>query len=45
MAAGFDFDASMAVTALTALETASILLSIAFCVGMVRHMNAAEIGS
>jgi cardiolipin synthase len=45
-ALGFDFDASMAVTALTALVTALTLLSIAFYVAeWVRHMNAAEIGS
>ena len=45
-ALGFDFDASMAVGALTALVTALTLLSIAFYVAeWVRHMNAAEIGS
>jgi cardiolipin synthase len=43
---GFDFDATMAVTALTALVTALTLLSIAFYVAeWVRHMNRAEIGS
>lgn len=42
---GFDFDATMAVTALTALVTALTLLSIAFYVAeWVRHMNRAEIG-
>lgn len=45
-ALGFDFDATMAVIALTALVTALTLLSIAFYVAeWVRHMNAAEIGS
>ncbi|MGA7486362.1 MAG: CDP-alcohol phosphatidyltransferase family protein [Xanthobacteraceae bacterium] len=45
-ALGFDFDATMAVMALTALVTALTLLSIAFYVAeWVRHMNAAEIGS
>ena len=45
-ALGFDFDASMAVAALTALVTALTLLSIAFYVAeWVRHMNAAEIRS
>jgi cardiolipin synthase (CMP-forming) len=43
---GFDFDATMAVTVLTALVTALTLLSIAFYVAeWVRHMNRAEIGS
>ena len=45
-ALGFDFDATMAVVALTALVTALTLLSIAFYVAeWVRHMNAAEIRS
>jgi cardiolipin synthase (CMP-forming) len=44
-AIGFEFDATMAVTALTALVTALTLLSIAFYVAeWVRHMNRAEIG-
>jgi cardiolipin synthase (CMP-forming) len=45
-ALGFDFDATIAVTVLTAVVTALTLLSIAFYVAeWVRHMNAAEIGS
>ena len=45
-AVGFEFDASLAVMALTAIVTALTLLSIGFYVAeWVRHMNAAEIGS
>ena len=45
-ALGFDFDATIAVTVLTAVVTALTLLSVAFYVAeWVRHMNAAEIGS
>jgi cardiolipin synthase (CMP-forming) len=45
-AVGFEFDASLAVMALTAVVTALTLLSIGFYVAeWVRHMNAAEIGS
>jgi cardiolipin synthase (CMP-forming) len=45
-AVGFDFDASLAVSVLTALVAALTLLSIGFYVAeWVRHMNAAEIGS
>ena len=45
-ALGFEFDASLAVMALTAVVTALTLLSIGFYVAeWVRHMNAAEIGS
>src|SRR5215471_14438936 len=44
-ALGFEFDATMAVLALTALVAALTLLSIAFYVAeWVRHMNRAEIG-
>jgi cardiolipin synthase (CMP-forming) len=44
-ARGFDFDAGIAVMALTALVAALTLLSIAFYVAeWVRHMNAAEMG-
>jgi cardiolipin synthase len=44
-AIGFNFDASMAVMALTALVAALTLLSIAFYVAeWVRHMNRAEVG-
>jgi cardiolipin synthase len=43
---GFEFDASLAVMALTAVVTVLTLLSIGFYVAeWVRHMNAAEIGS
>jgi cardiolipin synthase (CMP-forming) len=45
-AVGFEFDASLAVMALTTVVTALTLLSIGFYVAeWVRHMNAAEIGS
>jgi cardiolipin synthase (CMP-forming) len=45
-AVGFEFDASLAVMALTAVVTALTLLSIGFYVAeWVRHMNAAEIDS
>jgi cardiolipin synthase (CMP-forming) len=45
-ALGFEFDASLAVMALTAVVAALTLLSIGFYVAeWVRHMNAAEIGS
>jgi cardiolipin synthase len=45
-AVGFEFDASLAVMALTAVVTALTLLSIGFYVAeWVRHMNAAEIRS
>ena len=45
-ALGFEFDASLAVMALTGVVTALTLLSIGFYVAeWVRHMNAAEIGS
>jgi cardiolipin synthase (CMP-forming) len=44
-ALGFDFNASIAVLALTALVAALTLLSVAFYVAeWVRHMNAAEMG-
>jgi cardiolipin synthase (CMP-forming) len=45
-ALGFEFDASLAVMALTGVVTALTLLSVGFYVAeWVRHMNAAEIGS
>jgi len=44
-ALGFNFDANIAVLALTALVAALTLVSIAFYVAeWVRHMNAAEMG-
>ena len=43
-AVGFEFDASLAVMALTAVVTALTLLSVAFYVAeWVRHMNAADV--
>jgi cardiolipin synthase len=45
-AVGFEFDASLAVMALTAIVTALTLLSIGFYVAeWVRHMNAADEGA